>query len=235
MAKTIVGLFEREETARNAADALKSAGFDPSDVEYVKGGEKKEEGFFSWLTGNEEARTDSPYYAEGIRRGHIMVAVHSDARADDARDILSRFGPIDLHAEGERWRREGWSAGGEDVVPVVQEEMEVGKRDVSKGGLRVYTHVSERPVSERVTLRDETVNVERHPVDRPATAADEAFKERSIEMEETDEKAVVSKTDRVIEEVRLSKDTEEHEERVDDTVRRTDVEVEKTPPGHRPS
>jgi hypothetical protein len=71
------------------------------------------------------------------------------------------------------------------------------------------------------------VRVERHPVDRPATEADvAAAKERTIEVTETDEEAVARKQARVVEEVVVHKDVQEHTETVRDTVRRTEVEVE---------
>jgi uncharacterized protein (TIGR02271 family) len=116
---------------------------------------------------------------------------------------------------------------GEVKVPVVEEELQVGTRQVRRGGVRLYTRVTERPVEETVRLRDETVHVERHPVDRPATEADvAAAKEGTIEVTETDEEVVARKQARVVEEVVVSKDVEEHTEAVRDTVRRTEVEVE---------
>jgi uncharacterized protein (TIGR02271 family) len=122
--------------------------------------------------------------------------------------------------------REG--AGGEEqTVPVVEEELRVGKRDRSHGRVRVRSYVSERPVSEEVTLRDEHVDVERRPVDRPLHAGEDAFRERSIEAEEHSEEAVVDKQARVVEEVALRKQSGTHTETVSDTVRRTDVEVDR--------
>ena len=49
------------------------------------------------------------------------------------------------------------------------------------GGVRVHTRVIEKPVQEQVNLREEHVHVERRPVDRPLTAADQPFQERVIE------------------------------------------------------
>nr|WP_244173330.1 DUF2382 domain-containing protein [Caballeronia temeraria] len=40
------------------------------------------------------------------------------------------------------------------------------------GGVRVYSRVTETPVSESVSLREEHATIERKTVDRPATAAD---------------------------------------------------------------
>jgi uncharacterized protein (TIGR02271 family) len=131
----------------------------------------------------------------------------------------------------------GWEHGcgrhrvaGRDVhIPVIEEELQVGTREVERGGVRVYSRVTERPVEQEVHLHDETVHVERHPVDRPATEADvAAAKEGTLEVTETDEEAVIAKHARVVEEVVINKDVEEHTETVRDTVRRTEVEVEPT-------
>lgn len=116
----------------------------------------------------------------------------------------------------------------EEVIPVVEEQLVVGKRDVNRGGVRVRSYVTETPVHEQIRLRNERVNVERRTVDQPLSAADgDAFRERSINMTATGEEAVVGKNARVVEEVVVSKTAEEHVENIDDTVRRTDVEVDR--------
>lgn len=111
------------------------------------------------------------------------------------------------------------------MLPAVEEELQVGKRRVQRGGVRVHTSIEEKPVEEQVTLHRETVNVEPRPVDRPVGEADTAFKEQSFELTESDEQAVVSKHARVVEEVVVNKETQEHTETVRDTVRRQDVHV----------
>jgi len=116
---------------------------------------------------------------------------------------------------------------GSSRIPVIEEELQVGKREVQRGGVRVFQRVRETPVHESVQLREEHVRVERHAVDKPATEADlAAFKEGSIELRETAEEAVVSKTARVVEEVVVGKEVSQRTENINDTVRRTDVEVE---------
>jgi uncharacterized protein (TIGR02271 family) len=116
---------------------------------------------------------------------------------------------------------------GEVKVPLVEEQLQVGRGQMQRGGVRLYTRLAERPAEETVRLRDEAVRVERRPVDRPATDADfAAGKERTIEVTETDEEPVVRKQARVVEEVVVHKDVQEQTETVRDTVRRTEVEVE---------
>jgi uncharacterized protein (TIGR02271 family) len=113
-----------------------------------------------------------------------------------------------------------------DKIEVVEEQLAVGKREVERGGVRVRSFVTEKPVTEQVTLHEEHVNVERHPVDRPVSAADNLFRETSMELRETAEVPVVAKEARVVEEVSLNKTASERTETIQDTVRRTDVAVE---------
>ena len=118
------------------------------------------------------------------------------------------------------------TAGGEEVIPVAEERLHVGKREVDHGRVRVRSYVVETPVSEQVSLREERVAVERRPVDRDIGSTEDAFRERTIEMEERSEEAVVSKEARVKEELVVKKEVEQRTETVSDTVRSTKVEVE---------
>jgi uncharacterized protein (TIGR02271 family) len=131
-----------------------------------------------------------------------------------------------------RTERSDWKEGEDRAkVPVVEERMNVGKREVRSGGVRVYTHMTERPVSEDVTLRQETVDVQRRPVDRPVTEADlrNAQQGRTIEVTESREVPVVEKQARVVEEISVEKNVQQRQQTVRDTVKHTDVRVEKMP------
>ncbi|WP_313137749.1 YsnF/AvaK domain-containing protein [Paracoccus jeotgali] len=116
---------------------------------------------------------------------------------------------------------------GEDTVQVVEERLRVGKRQTDHGRVRVRTYVVEEPVSETVELREEHVEIERRPVDRAVGDADRAFQDRTIEAEEYREEAVVEKEARVVEEIGLRKTSDTHQETVSDSVRHTEVEVER--------
>jgi uncharacterized protein (TIGR02271 family) len=194
-------------------------------------------------------------YAEGVRRGGTLVIVDArDDWADEGLEIMQRRQAVDIDERVAQWRQEGWmhtaagaaaqtttterrppprarqgeAAAAERTIPVVEEEVTVGKRAVERGRVRIHSRVVERPVEESVRLRDETVTVERRPVDRPATDADlAAGRDETIEVTEVDEEAVVSKQARVVEEVVVRKDAQEHTETVRETVRRTDVEVDR--------
>ncbi|MDQ1558452.1 MAG: hypothetical protein QOD32_1512 [Pyrinomonadaceae bacterium] len=119
------------------------------------------------------------------------------------------------------------NASREVAVPVVEEKLEVGKREVERGGVRVQTQVTETPVEENVELREEHVNVERRPVDYTFHGTEsEAFQESLVEIREAYEELVVKKKARVVEEVVVNKDVEQRTETVHETLRRTDVNVE---------
>ncbi|MGZ9044580.1 MAG: DUF2382 domain-containing protein [Telluria sp.] len=112
-------------------------------------------------------------------------------------------------------------------IPVVQEELKVGKREVQRGGVRIYSHIVETPVDESVSLREEHVSVQRRAIDKMVDPADvPAFQETSIEMRESAEEPVVEKSARMVEEVVVGKTVTSHEEHVRDTLRHTEVEVE---------
>jgi uncharacterized protein (TIGR02271 family) len=114
-----------------------------------------------------------------------------------------------------------------ESIPVVEEQLQVGKRRVLRGGVRVVSRVVEQPVEENLQLQEERVRVERRPVNRAATEADFATgREQVIEVEEFAEQPVVAKQARVVEEVRVGKEVSQRSETVRDTVRRTEVDVE---------
>lgn len=118
----------------------------------------------------------------------------------------------------------------EQRFPIVEEAFKVGKREVTRGGARVRSYVRETPVHEQVNLREEHVSVERRPADRKLEAGEDndAFRDRTIEMTETSEEAVVEKDARVREELVVRKTADQRVENIDDSVRRTEVEVDET-------
>jgi uncharacterized protein (TIGR02271 family) len=114
----------------------------------------------------------------------------------------------------------------DEVIPVVDERLVVGKRDVNLGRVRVRSYLREEPVSANVNLHEERVTLERRPVDRALSDADTAFRDRTIEAEAHAEEAVIGKEARVTEEISLRKEGFERQETVTDTVRKTEVEIE---------
>jgi len=196
---------------------------------------------------------DRHIYEEGVRRGGFLLTADVDAdEVDEAVRALEdvSLNSVDIEERASQWKSEGWTppaagvglagaaalaaggrepsaetkTGGEVHIPVVEEQLAVGKREVERGGVRVRSYVTEQPVHEQIRLREERIKVERHPVDRPA--GDEAFREQAVEVRASAEEAVVQKTARVVEEVVVGKQVTQRQENVGDTLRHTEVQVE---------
>lgn len=214
-------------------------------------------GLIGGLTKAGVSENDAEYYAEGVRRGGVLVTVRTtESLSDDAARILDDAGARDVDEKSREWRSAGWNPKhgqpfgtapqytdrtditdrdrsrnlkGDRKMDVVQEEVEIGKREVRGRSVRVYSDITEKPVEKQVNLRDEKITVDRRNVDRPASPGDmETFKEGQIELTEKREEPVVKKRARVVEEVRVGKEVNEHTETVRDTVRRKDVRIEDT-------
>jgi uncharacterized protein (TIGR02271 family) len=189
-------------------------------------------GFFKSLFSDDDDYADR--YSHVARRSGSIVTVHvqSSDEAERAADILDDNGAVDVNERASQYGYSGRTgiadtntAGG--TIPIIEENLQVGKREVETGGARLRSTIVERPVEETLRLRQERVFVNRNPVNRPATEADLAsFREGEIEVTEHGEVPVVSKEARVVEEVSLGKEVEEREETIRGTVRSTEVDVE---------
>ncbi|MDF3076676.1 MAG: hypothetical protein K0S09_565 [Sphingobacteriaceae bacterium] len=207
--------------------------------------------FFKNLFDDDDDRANN--YSEVAKRcSTITVHTRSEDQAERAADILDNCGAVDVDEKASQYRSNNFT-GASDMsdrsdyntdetnvrsdynrdettnrsIPVIEENMEVGKREVENGGVRVRSHIVEKPVEESVRLRSEHVNVERNPVNREASSADfDAFEEGTIEMTEHKEVPVVNKQAWVKEEISLNKEVEEREETIHDTVRKTEVDID---------
>ncbi|QMU27921.1 YsnF/AvaK domain-containing protein [Adhaeribacter radiodurans] len=184
--------------------------------------------FFRNLFGSDDDDNVRTYSEVGRRGSIITVHAQSATEAESAARILDQYGAVDVDERSQQYRTNTTdTANTTGSIPIIEEELQVGKRVVETGGARIRSRIIERPVEENVRLRVEHVRVERTPVNRPATEADLAnFREGEIEIREQAEVAVVGKEARVVEEVSLGKEVEEREETIHETVRRTDVEIE---------
>lgn len=115
----------------------------------------------------------------------------------------------------------------EEVIPLAEETLIVGKHTVNSGTTTVRRYVVEIPVEQKVTLYDERVVVERR---KPATDAvtGEALTELTVEMIETSEVPLVAKGLKLREEVVVRRERTKRIETVRDTVRRDEIEISNT-------
>jgi uncharacterized protein (TIGR02271 family) len=231
--------LDHVDVANNTSSTTSSTTEDEKDVSTSKVGR-----FFQSLFGSSDEATA---YSEVARRGKSLVTVHAQSQDDAMRaaEILDSCGAIDVNEQAAEYgisdRMETRNTGSYESdseetrtdseenrsIPVIEEQLRVGKETVETGGARLRSRIVERPVEENLRLREERVTVERNTVDRPATDADlTSFQEGEIEMIERSEVPRVSKEARVVEEITLGKEVEEREETISDTVRRTEVDIE---------
>jgi stress response protein YsnF len=225
MATTIIGTFDDKAVQKVMAE-LRDAGFKSGTVEVLEGSQDE---LIAEITGRGFDKADARSYAEAVSHGKKLVAASgSDQEADRAATIMERY-----EASGEESEEQGGRS--TQSVHEVEEELSIAKRQVGRGGVRVTTNVSERPVEQTVTLREEKVEAKRRSADRELSPeeAEEAFEEKTVELTATGEEVEVRKEARVTGEVALSKKISEREQTVKDTVRRSEVEVEEIEPKSR--
>ena len=195
--------------------------------------------FFNNLFGNDD-NDNADRYSRVAQNSKSIVTVHAQSKeeAERAADILDDCGAVDVDERAARYGSTSSSRSGdgdsrrETTIPRVEESLNVGKRSEERGGVRVRSRIVERPVQEHVRLREEHVNVERQPVNRPLNADDaQQFRDREIELTERTEVPVVNKEARVVEEIRVSKDVTERDETIRDTVRNSEVDVDRLDAG----
>jgi uncharacterized protein (TIGR02271 family) len=248
----IVAAFENADRARAAREALVDAGIANVNIELLE----KRSDLDSWASIKRHAvpDEDAHLYAEGLGRGHSILVIPSAAGEHErVMQVLSRFNPIDIDDHAAQWRNSGWSGihpgkaawdvqpqtgtpsttaaatptTQEEVIPVYEEQLKVGKRVVEQGSVRVRVYTVEHPVQEGVNLREERVAVERRPADRAASGMPgEAFQDRTIDVTTHREEPVIAKEARVKEEVVVRNQADQRTETVHDTVRQTEVEVD---------
>lgn len=250
MTSNVIGLFDSQSIADQVVEDLLAHGFNRRNINCYEGGREELE---HELEREGVVDTEAAYYVEGLDQGGVLVSVRArGSHIDEAVEIMNRYAgtggteadeatsasyattevgtieePSLSVAATDTSRVSPISDAAEARLEVAEEQLRIGKREVQRGGLRVRRIVTEHEVEEQVTLRDETINVDRHVVDRAVESTDgDLFTEQVFEFTETDEEAVVAKETHVVEEVVVGKEVEQRTETVRDTVRRADVEIE---------
>ena len=172
MATTVIGTIESTKAAQALVSELVSAGLKKQDIEVLDGAREGDRGADRRARLRRGRRQGLRKAARGGKT--LVVAQAPDQKIDQAVAIIERH-----EAEGgEASKEQG------ETVQEVEEELAVGKRKAATGGVRVTTNVSERPVEETVTLREEQVSAERKPADRALSPeeAEAAFQGKTVEL-----------------------------------------------------
>ncbi len=119
-------------------------------------------------------------------------------------------------------------------MPISQEHVDISKRQVEAGGVRLRKIIRTERVNQPVDLQREEIVVERVPVtERTPSRTDVAFREEEVYIPLRREEAVVNKRTETTEEVRVSKKRDVEHRDVSETVRKEDVEVDRTDQGSK--
>jgi uncharacterized protein (TIGR02271 family) len=253
----IVTLFDTAPHAEAAKANLKHAGFNDSDISIVSGNALprsgtalREPGFWQRLFGSDIEEHEATVYAKAVESGGVVLTMR--ARQEDiprAMGILDQHNIVDVKDRaidtGVLSKQAAATIppnpvappakpvtselGAQQVLKLAEERLDVGKRLVEEGTTRIRRFVVEKPVEEKVTLHEEHAEVMRRAISDPNYITDVDWGDKTIDVRETAEQAVVSKTARIAEEVVVGKAGSDRVETVRDTVRRQQVEVERIP------
>jgi uncharacterized protein (TIGR02271 family) len=262
--QTVVAAFDTTAHAQAAVDALKAGGFHADDISMFDKNRVglREPGLWQRIFGGGLAQHEADVYTQSLDRGGMLVSVRvPDSEVAHATGILDIHRPIDVHdraittgiAPVAKVEAAAASIAAkplevvqkvavspklaeahDEVLRLAEEQLEVGKRMVETGRTRVRRFVTEREVSADVTLHQEHADVLRRAINDPKYIGDIDWADTTIEVRETAEQALVSKTARVVEEVGLRKIGSDHVETVRDKIRRQQVEIERLGPDGRP-
>jgi len=222
----------------------------------------REPGVWRRLFGGNMYQHEAMVYGKAIEEGGVVVSLRVvDSEVAHATGILDLHRPVDVHdraitsgiAPAAHVETVAAAVAAEPIVAAQQvavspklaeahdevlrlaeEQLEVGKRMVETGKTRIRRFVTEREVSADVTLHEEHAELLRRAVTDRVDVGDIDWADRTIEVVETAEQALVNKTARIVEEVGLRMTGTDHVETVHDKVRRQQVEIERLDASGKP-
>lgn len=248
----VVAVYDSDAQANAAIKSLTSAGYRTEDVSVFRSkGEAERAGLFEpgiWrrLFGRDLEQHEAAVLSRSLAEGSAIVSVRvPDSEAPKVMSLLDSHKPVDVLDRAKAYSLVGMTAPStappigskgrdEELMSLAEEQLDVGKRLVESGHTRVRRYVVEKPVDANITLHEEHVEVMRRAISDPAYAKDIDWSDRTFEVTETAEEAVVNKTARVVEEVVIRKQGSDHTQMVHDKVRRQQVDIDRVPVGPAP-
>jgi stress response protein YsnF len=214
-----------------------------------------EPGLWHRLFGRDIQQYEATVYGRTVEAGGVVLTVRvPESEAARATSILNAHRAIDLTKRAEqsgllttstpatapskpatvRPATATTTAGattGEEVLSLAEEQINVGKRMVQEGTTRIRRFVTETPVEAQVTLHEEHARVLRRASTDPNFLRNIDWTDKTIEITESAEEPVVTKSVRITEEVVIQREGSDHVKTLHDKVRKQQVEVERVPAG----
>jgi uncharacterized protein (TIGR02271 family) len=247
----IVTLFDSAQHADVARRNLETAGFPSGEISTIStktlglaGDRIRDAVLWRRLFGHDIQDHEAAVYGKAVEAGGVVLTVRvPETDVGRATQILNAHNAVDIQkraiSEGflaapampAATMAAGRTMAGEEILRLAEEELNVGKRLVQGGTMRIRRFVTEKPVEAKVSLHEEHAAIVRRAVADPSFANDIDWADRTIEVNETAEEPVVSKSVHITEEVVIRKESSDTVRTVKDKVRRQQVEVERTSPG----
>jgi stress response protein YsnF len=210
-----------------------------------------EPGLWHRLFGRDIQPFEATVYGRTVEAGGVVLTIRvPETDAARATSILNAHRSVDLTKRAEA---EGLIAGtttattakpqavrqaapvtaaagaisGEQVLALAEEQINVGKRLVQGGTTRIRRFVTETPVETQVTLHEEHARVLRRASADPNFIRNIDWTDKTIEITETAEEPIITKSVHITEEVVIQREGSDHVKTLRDKVRRQQVEVER--------
>jgi len=169
-----------------------------------------------------------PYTQEKVKDAPTLDA-ESEMTSELENQVYGFYG-LGHQTAGPGRERMPRQAGREEAhMQLSEEQLKIGKREVEAGGVRLRKIVRTEVVNQPVELRREEVVVERVPAGGMPRTGQVAFQQGDeIYIPLRREEAVIEKEARVREEVHARKESQTDTQRVSETLRKEDVEIERT-------
>ncbi len=245
----IVGVYDNLGKAKDAQRALEASGFPNRDISILEADsatetDLRDAGWWRRLFGRDVTSQESGTYGRVIASGGSVLTLRtSDTQLPQAMRILNGHSPVSVNERSASEMSVALSskltavppsantklAAKEEVLRLTEEQIDIGKRVVETGKARIRRFVTEKPVESQITLHEEHADIERRAVTDPTLAKEVDWTDKTIEVTETGEEVVVTKSSRVVEEVIIHKKGSDSVQLIRDRVRRQQVEFERLP------
>ncbi|MBV9119387.1 MAG: YsnF/AvaK domain-containing protein [Chloroflexi bacterium] len=181
-------------------------------------------GLIGALTGMGVPKEEAEYYNREFEAGHTVVTVRADSRYAEAQAIMDRF-----HA-----RRAGTGLGSSHAttassVQLREEQLQARTTQVQSGEVEIGKRVVTEEQTMNVPVTHEEIQIERHPVNRPASGTIDDTANETLRVPLTEERVEVEKRPVVTEEINVTKTPVTENQQVTETVRREEAEVHNAP------
>lgn len=202
MQHTIAAVFSNPMEARQACDALVSAGFSRDEMHLSQNDETSQldEGaqardseapgaairsFFTEVFGPARS-TDVELYSEAVRKGNCVLTVNvpEDDLLDQVTDVLDQYHPIDIDEQASQWKSGGWAEPGSmrqadsDALPAQQSRLaETPAASAQRSGVRVFRHEEEQSAQSDL---NQNGNI---PTDQTASSSSDTSRSPQVDLE----------------------------------------------------